>query len=275
MTNNPHRAGEKKKRTRIVVITAGISLSFIAIIILLVYTLYISSFDSFLINMAGRERMLSQKMSKELLLYKTDKTVRRSIENSIYLFESTLLSIRNGGEVFADLILAQKRYIPATRDPVLLSELDETIGLWNNFKVSIDSYLSSNSQDDLEEVMLLNPLLLERLDSVTAILQEAAEWRNQLYGFLIAFFVAAIILMLLVFLGNRVHELRKATHMIERLETILPICANCKRIREKSNGKEDAEVWITIEDYISSKESTRFTHGICPDCAKKLYPDLM
>ena len=49
---------------------------------------------------------------------------------------------------------------------------------------------------------------------------------------------------------------------------LLPICANCKKIRD-----EDGH-WIGLEKYIASRTKTRFTHTICPDCAKNLYPEL-
>ena len=53
-----------------------------------------------------------------------------------------------------------------------------------------------------------------------------------------------------------------------QLRSILPICASCKKIRN------DKEYWETIENYISTRIDVNFSHGICPNCAKKLYPDL-
>jgi transcriptional regulator with PAS, ATPase and Fis domain len=48
----------------------------------------------------------------------------------------------------------------------------------------------------------------------------------------------------------------------------LPICASCKNIRQKDNN------WIAIEKYIMDRTEAKFTHSICPVCARKLYPDL-
>lgn len=53
------------------------------------------------------------------------------------------------------------------------------------------------------------------------------------------------------------------------LEGILPICASCKMIRDE-NGQ-----WNQIESYIRARSAAEFSHGICPDCVKKLYPDLL
>ena len=53
---------------------------------------------------------------------------------------------------------------------------------------------------------------------------------------------------------------------IRILEGFLPICANCKKIRHK-------ESWDQIEKYISDHSLAKFSHSICPDCMKKLYPE--
>jgi hypothetical protein len=47
----------------------------------------------------------------------------------------------------------------------------------------------------------------------------------------------------------------------------LPICASCKKIRD------DGGYWQQLEVYISNHSDADFTHGICPDCMKKLYPE--
>jgi hypothetical protein len=46
----------------------------------------------------------------------------------------------------------------------------------------------------------------------------------------------------------------------------LPICMNCKKVR-------DNDLWLQIEAYLDSQLDLKFTHGICPDCAKRLYPE--
>lgn len=54
-----------------------------------------------------------------------------------------------------------------------------------------------------------------------------------------------------------------------KLKSILPICANCKSIRN------DKEYWQSIENYFKEHLDLDFTHGICPKCAKDLYPGLL
>jgi len=63
-------------------------------------------------------------------------------------------------------------------------------------------------------------------------------------------------------------ELRAALDKVKTLGGLLPICASCKKIRD------DAGYWRQIESYIHDHSEAKFSHGICPECAKKLYPDL-
>ncbi|MGA2225041.1 MAG: PAS domain S-box protein [Syntrophobacteraceae bacterium] len=65
-----------------------------------------------------------------------------------------------------------------------------------------------------------------------------------------------------------VSELQEALARIKVLSGLLPICANCKKIRD------DQGYWRQIEVYIRDHSDAEFSHGICPGCAKKLYPEL-
>jgi hypothetical protein len=95
--------------------------------------------------------------------------------------------------------------------------------------------------------------------------------------------ISGLIGMILVFLGaiffhkisnplikhliesNR--KLEDALNQVKLLSGFLPICASCKRIRD------DMGYWNQIESYISEHSEAEFSHGICPECAEKLYPE--
>ena len=62
--------------------------------------------------------------------------------------------------------------------------------------------------------------------------------------------------------------LQHALDEVNLLSGMLPICASCKKIRD------DQGYWNKIESYITNHSKVEFSHSICPDCAKKLYPDL-
>ena len=65
-----------------------------------------------------------------------------------------------------------------------------------------------------------------------------------------------------------ISELKEALNNIKTLKGLLPICASCKKIRD------DKGYWSEVESYISLHSEVAFSHGICPDCMKKLYPDV-
>lgn len=65
-----------------------------------------------------------------------------------------------------------------------------------------------------------------------------------------------------------INELQVALAQVKTLSGLLPICSSCQQIRD-NNGR-----WTRVEEYIQKKTNAEFTHGICPKCAKKLYPEL-
>jgi hypothetical protein len=62
-------------------------------------------------------------------------------------------------------------------------------------------------------------------------------------------------------------QLSLALEQVRQLNQLLPICSNCKKIRN------DSGYWEQIETYIADNSEAAFTHSLCPDCAKKLYPE--
>lgn len=63
-------------------------------------------------------------------------------------------------------------------------------------------------------------------------------------------------------------DLNDAKEAIKNLHGILPICANCKRIRD------DNDQWQNLEKYIEAHSRAAFSHGLCDKCCKELYPDM-
>jgi DNA-binding NtrC family response regulator len=62
-------------------------------------------------------------------------------------------------------------------------------------------------------------------------------------------------------------QLKDALAKVKIMSGLLPICASCKKIRD------DKGYWNQIEKYIQERSDVDFSHSICPECAKKLYPD--
>ena len=63
-------------------------------------------------------------------------------------------------------------------------------------------------------------------------------------------------------------ELQDAPAKVKTLSGLLPICSSCKKIRD------DEGYWNQLEAYIQEHSDVLFSHGFCPECAKKLYPEI-
>ncbi|HAM49878.1 MAG TPA: hypothetical protein DCP92_03990 [Nitrospiraceae bacterium] len=62
-------------------------------------------------------------------------------------------------------------------------------------------------------------------------------------------------------------ELQEALSNVKQLSGLLPICSSCKNIRD------DRGYWTRVESYIRDHSDAEFTHSVCPECTKKLYPE--
>ena len=69
-------------------------------------------------------------------------------------------------------------------------------------------------------------------------------------------------------LAEKNRELEQTLQEVKVLRGFIPICASCKKIRD------DKGYWQQLETYIQERSEALFSHGICKDCMKKLYPDL-
>lgn len=78
--------------------------------------------------------------------------------------------------------------------------------------------------------------------------------------------MATVILfgMLSIYVAN----LKRAAKEIKTLEGLLPICSSCHKIRSVDNE------WQVLEHYISTRTDATFTHSLCPECARRLYPEM-
>ncbi len=88
--------------------------------------------------------------------------------------------------------------------------------------------------------------------------------------FIIGFISHIIIITGLIIMNSQRldFELRKANDNIKSLKSLLPVCASCKKIRD------DRGYWNQIESYIKTHTEADFSHGLCPECTKKLYPEI-
>jgi hypothetical protein len=65
-----------------------------------------------------------------------------------------------------------------------------------------------------------------------------------------------------------IKELTEALANVKTLRGLLPICSGCKKIRD------DQGYWSEVDSYIRKHTEAKFSHGLCPDCLRKYYPDV-
>jgi hypothetical protein len=63
-------------------------------------------------------------------------------------------------------------------------------------------------------------------------------------------------------------EKQSLKEKVQLYENILPICLDCKKIRDDSNCEPGKGPWISIENYLISKVGKNMSHGYCPECGK-------
>ena len=109
------------------------------------------------------------------------------------------------------------------------------------------------------------------LEEIRAPFVRAGLWSGLIAIFAIvagAAFFLRITNPLLRNLRETIAGLQDALTRVNLLSGLLPICASCKKIRDDQNR------WRHLEDYIGEHSEAEFSHGICPTCAKRLYPEL-
>jgi hypothetical protein len=108
---------------------------------------------------------------------------------------------------------------------------------------------------------IITLIWLDEIIDVPALLLGAEKtpvnWRESLFESVVILILAAVI----------IHFTRSIFRQMKYLEGLLPICAACKRIMTDKN------TWQPLESYLHAQTDARLTHGICPDCAEKLYPE--
>jgi len=69
-------------------------------------------------------------------------------------------------------------------------------------------------------------------------------------------------------LGEDYKNLNDYLSEIQTLRGLIPICANCKKVRDEKG------FWNSVEEYFANHAGAQFTHSICEDCFKEFYPDI-
>ena len=185
--------------------------------------------DGLLINLAGRQRMLTQKMTKEALIFSRQASLghaeeaekwRAAARNTAAVFDKTLAALENGGEAPLSLDLARtewKRCPPATGE--IRAQLEKVSSVWEPFHRSLRTVLEKGPAEGeaLRQVLAGNVPLLKEMNAAVGMMQRASEarvddlLRIQLGGLLIAALA----------LGTGVLTVRSVSRKLARVESLL------------------------------------------------------
>jgi hypothetical protein len=230
--------------------------------------------DDTRINAAGRLRMLTQKVTKELLLYRDGSLPRQSVEKSVSIFHATIYGITRGGSVPLDMTMTMSSKLPAVADPESRRQLERIIREWGPFMDNVVRYLDNKDPASLRCILESNENMIEIIDRTVMTIQDHADSDQRTLGLIIASAILLIIIAIVATIVGQVKRYRSAEMRLAEIEQLLPICSSCKKIRTDNDHPEDPQSWTSIDEYLREKKDMVFTHGICPDCMKRLYPDM-
>ena len=234
------------------------TISFRVFIILLLFTIlpiggYLAtngvltrqSDDGLVVNLAGRQRMLTQKMTKELLIFSEiedpaeQQTQRLQIEKTVRIFNATLYALQSGGGAPIDLEDSERRECPESSGEVR-AQLDIVVGLWDTFNENINSVLNSNGQNNtsMDYIRNNNIALLSEMNTAVFLMQEESEKRVSSLKNVLLFF-ALIGLLIAV-----------ASFLIVKNTIVFPINELVKAADSMSKGDISDQMKITGSDEI-------------------------
>lgn len=274
----------KEKVKAIINIDKNVSQSIYYIFVLIVFLIFLilifsirqkNRYDSLKITVTSQQRTLIQKLSKELILFKFDYVTKYEINNTIELIDSNLHSLTYGGRVYLDTYFMKSSNIPPTKEKAIKLQLEEIKIRWKVFKLNAKNFLSKDSEDSFNYILQNDLLLLEDIDVAVLSMQRELEKRDKIIGYSLYSTIIIIFAIFSYFLVAKLKQLNIASQRIEELESFLPICSNCKKIRKKDADPYDKSAWMTMEKYLEEKDNAQITHGMCPDCFEKLYSKYM
>lgn len=175
--------------------------------------------------------------------------------------------------------LKQSKY----RESKFSKRFKELMSKQNDNDLKYDQNVTNFLHDILIIVVLTLILILVSrhygiMEKIVYFVQSHKHWEIDEFIIVLVFWS----ICLTIFSIRRALELRKSQEIlieanndllavmveINKLKGILPICASCKKIRD------DQGYWNEVESYIRDHSDADFSHGICPECAQKLYPNI-
>ncbi|MCP4021099.1 MAG: hypothetical protein GY729_04600 [Desulfobacteraceae bacterium] len=213
-------------RYKLGLIVAGLSFIIFAMFLVTWYTTSSQRADGLVINLAGRQRMLSQKMSKELFLFvsaaeeKKKKNLSSNVLNTAEVFNATLLALADSGKAPLTLDLKGEYSVcPKAAEPAF-SQLNKVKGIWNDFsshmKVAVSD--SKDASKSIDFIKNNNITLLKEMNAAVVMLQKLSEKKvKNLIAFQTICLIVGIILLVISIL--QIHGIVK--NLLQSSDTAL------------------------------------------------------
>lgn len=142
--------------------------------------------DGLIVNLGGRQRMLSQKMTKEslqltnaLLAGRTANVAeyRSTLRNTMQLFETTLLALRDGGPAPINIEMTRMRQVPPAMNEELRARLDDVVKKWAPFKEHLVAIMNGDTVDaeHVDGVIAGNGPVLVAMNAAVDVMQAESE----------------------------------------------------------------------------------------------------
>lgn len=178
-----------------------------------VYTTNKQKNDSLIVNLAGRQRMLTQKMTKECLTYihkaaegsKNLTTIKSGMLHTMKVFETSLIGLSESGYIPLSLRPEAETIFVTAAEGKAATQLEKVKALWFPFKTAVERAIETSDQKDIDIVLNNNLSLLAAMDKATGLMQADAESKVSLlfYAQLASQVVGAIIVISVIYWTRR------------------------------------------------------------------------
>ena len=181
--------------------------------------------DGLVINLAGRQRMLSQKMTKEILLFQMEKVqtgqinseLAEGVRNTMKVFDKTLAALKDSGNAPMSLDLKNMEYrnCPKAREPAY-GQLEKVNKIWKDFTEHIEAVLNNKvtSDEELAWIVKNNLLLLKEMNKAVGMMQKQSEGRvsslltTQFAGIIVGACLMVFAIMVLLSVIKRLDKIK-------------------------------------------------------------------
>ena len=206
--------------------TIGLSLIIIMMFLVTWWVTGQQKDDGLVVNLAGRQRMLSQKMTKEILLFQKQKAktgqadakLAEGVQNTIKVFDQTLSALKNSGEAPLSLDLKQTAYraCPKAREPAY-GQLEKVSKLWKKFSNRMQAVLKAEGgvEKNLSWIIQNNVPLLNEMNTAVGMMQTQSEERvsrllwMQIVGVLIGVFFMILAVLTVLSIVKRLSRIEE------------------------------------------------------------------